>query len=186
MNQPKPRKPNFEKLDFWGAAEDFIEETNFDRDLIKDVVRFPDDTSRDPRSMEVGYNIYRFRRGDITVCVGFRDPENPRIIYVYLHDPEDHTRGKGTRAGGGLPSKTPGSTQEMQAWLRKAGCKLEWDRRSATMKVTWEGHYVGRLHLTVHQQGNALKNQFHHFRKRLTSVKTETRLRDDIEKRGRE
>jgi hypothetical protein len=181
--KPSKVRPNLDNLEFWGAAEDFILETHFDRDLIKDVVRFPSDTERDPRSLEVGYSIYRFRRGDITAVVGFRDTQNPRIIYVYLHDPEDHTRGKGTKAGGGLPSKTPTSTSELQAWLRNQGCTITWERRSGAMKVTWHGEFVGNLHMTVHAQGNALKNQYHWFRKRVARVRTESRLRNDIELR---
>jgi hypothetical protein len=181
----KPRKvrPNLDNLEFWGAAEDFVQDTHFDRDLIKDVVRFPTDTSRDPRSLEVGYNIYRFRRGDITVVVGFRDVVNPKILYVYLHDPEDHTRGKGTQSGGGLPSKTPTSVTDLQTWLRNQGCVMSWESNAGALKVSWHGHFVGNLHLTTHTQGASLKNRYHWFRKRLSRVRTEAMLRDDIELR---
>jgi hypothetical protein len=186
VTDPKPqrRKPNFDNLFFYGAAKDFMDEYRFDAELIKDVVKHPTDRSRDERSVEVGYNIWRFRRGDITVVVGFKDIENPMILFIYLHDPEDHTRGSsGSRTSGGPATKDPTSVRALQTWLQNQGCTIDWDRKSGGMTVSWKGDFVGNLHLTPHTSGASLKNQFHHFRRVLTRMKTEHVLRQDIDLR---
>lgn len=184
--KPAKVRPNMDNLSFWGAALDFIEETRFDQDLIIDVVRHPTESYRDPKSMEVGYNIYRFRRGDITVVVGFRDMENPKIIYIYLHDPEEHRKtAKGSRTGAGSGSKTPTTMNGLQTWLRNQGCVLSWEHKSGVMTVTWRGIYVGNLHSTPSGGNRSLKNMYHRLSRNLQRVKTEESLRQDIDIRER-
>ena len=186
VSDPKPqkRKPNLDNLEFYGAAKDFVAEYQFDEELLKDVVRHPTDRHRDERSSEVGYNIWHFRRGDITVVVGFKEIENPLILYVYLHDPEDHTRGSsGSRTSGGPATKDPTTVRALQTWLRDQGCVIGWDRKTGGMTVSWKDTFVGTLHMTPHTQGASLKNSFHHFRRVLARMKTEYMLNQDIDLR---
>lgn len=84
------------------AARSFVEDYSLDQRLVEDVVRKPDHIERDPHEAEVGYPVRRLRRGDITVVVGFREPDRPTILFVRLNHPGERVvaqRGAGTGSG---------------------------------------------------------------------------------------
>lgn len=70
-------------------AHDFMLIYGLDKELVLDVVRNPDREEMDPHSADVGYPIKKMRRGDIVVVVGYRDPDEPMILYVRLVNPDE-------------------------------------------------------------------------------------------------
>lgn len=172
-----PRRPNLDNLEFLGRALDFVETYNFDRNLLRDVVRYPESREKDPHGAEVGYPIYRFRRGDITVVVGFRDLDEPHILHVWLHTPDDDNA-QGTKGGAGGPAtKTPHSVSQLRGWLMKEGCRLEY--KGSGQRITYDGIFVGTLHLTP-SDNRGIKNSYTHLRNKLAAIKAKQRLAQDI------
>lgn len=183
-NTPETSKPNLDNLQIIGRALDFVEEYGFDPEMFYDVVRKPDTVpQRDPRALEVGYNIYRFRRGDITVVVGFMDMNAPAVMFVHLHTPEENEmhisyRHTGSAGEGG---KAPTTIRAIQHWLKTEGCALEFSTSTA-QRVTWNGIYVASLHLTPHNSGRALKNTYMSLRRKLDKIKTRAQIEASLNK----
>ena len=168
-------RPNLDNLDFLGRALDFIEMYDFDQELLKDVVRYPTTREKDPHANEVGYPIYRFRRGDITVVCGFKDPEHPHILHVFLHTPDepDNTPAK----AGGAGSKTPATLTQLRGWLSKEGCRLEWTGKG--QRVYYSDIFIGTIHGTYGLQ-TSIKNDYSRLRKKIAGIKAQESLRQDV------
>lgn len=110
-------------------ARAFVEIYHMDAWMVEDVVRAPTTVELDPHSNEVGYPVRRMRRGDITVVVGFRDPEDPTILFIHLDTPDNHTGSGGSiggRAGAGLG--VPGSVAEMLRALEGLGLQIRYGK----------------------------------------------------------
>lgn len=170
-------RPNLDNLDFLGRALDFIETYNFDQELLKDVVRYPTSREKDPHSNDVGYPIYRFRRGDITVTCGFRDPEHPHILHVVLHTPEDNESHFGNAPGGSGVSKTPTSLTQVRGWLQRQGCKLE--MTNTGQRVTYNEVFIGVLHQTM-KNPRQYMNFYTRAKNKIAAIKAQDALRQDV------
>lgn len=103
-------------------TRDYVEEYGIDPALIEDAVVNPQRVQVEAPNSQRDYELKRFRRGDLEVCVGYRDREHPTITWVRMHLPKD---GRGThtgRVGGAAGGRTaPKSVGELEDRIRAAG-----------------------------------------------------------------
>jgi len=166
---------DIENLTWLPRAEDFIELYQFPKDLLMDVVRAPGEIHLDPSSEDKGYKVLQFRRGDITVVVGLRDPKYPTVMHVWLHGVEEgdqHHVGKspGYAGGGG---KNPKSPQQLRGWLQSQGCSLAFNGRGH-YNVYWNDVLLGGIGST--QKAQAVLNDYTFMKRRLASERAKASL----------
>jgi len=165
---------NITNLNWLDRAQDFIEMYQFPKELLEDVVRAPESIHVDPSSEEKGYKVLQFRRGDISVVVGLRDPESPSVLHVWLHGVEegDQHQGKaaGFASGGG---KNPKSPQQLRGWLQAQGCRLAHNGRGH-YNVYWNDILLGSVGSTVKAQ--AVLNDYSFMRRRLAAERAKASL----------
>ena len=119
------------KISWSRSADDFVDSVKLDRDLVEDVVRNPEQTSVDPRSNGVGHKILRLRRGDVVVCVGYREEDEPTIIFVHLSNPDESgfSAPRGSKSGVGIVgADIPASPQELIRRAQKLGLEVRWGK----------------------------------------------------------
>lgn len=101
-------------------TRDYVELWGIDPALIEDAVADPFRMQLEPATAHRHYDLKRFRRGDLEVCVGYADPENPVITWVRIHLP--HSGRGGSRSGGAVGGKTaPTTVGDLEARIRAAG-----------------------------------------------------------------
>lgn len=161
---------NRNNLRFLPRAQEFLDTYDFPEDLVRSVVMNPEQIERDPYSLEVGYPVIRMRRGDITAVVGVQDPNNPSVLYIYLHIPEDGVQRSGTKKGtaGSHKAKAPTSTRQLRSWLIENGCRLEPGGRHSS--AYYEDVYVGPVSNTPSEYRSVL-NSYHDLKKSLIRAK---------------
>jgi len=166
---------NIENLTWLQRAEDFVELYQFPKELLVDVVRAPEEITPDASSGEKGYKVLQFRRGDITVVVGLRDPEHPTVMHVWLHGVEEgdqhHTSKSPGYAGGG--GKNPKSPQQLRGWLQSEGCTLAHNGRGH-YNVYWNDVLLGGVGSTMKAQ--AVLNDYMFMRRRLAAERAKASL----------
>lgn len=110
---------------FWWdqLADDFAAEIGLDREIVEAAARYPQMQRRDPYSEKVGHTVMNYRRGDIIVTVGFRDPQKPTILHVRLVSNDMHERG-GSRTPGGAGATGPTSIRELKRRAVEMGYKV--------------------------------------------------------------
>jgi len=169
---------NINNLNWLERAEDFVITYDFPKELLEDVVRAPGEITTDPSSDEKGYKVLQFRRGDITVVVGLRDPEFPSVLHVWLHGVEEgdqHHVGKnpGYAGGGG---KNPKSPQQLRGWLQSEGCSLVHNGRGH-YNVYWRDILLGGIGSTMKAQ--AVLNDYSFMRRRLAAERAKASLTEE-------
>lgn len=178
-------RANMANLTMHGEAEQFIETYRFPQELVEHVCKYPQEVTLDPTSADKGYHVLRMRRGDITVVVGLRDPENPLALYVYLNTPEDHTYGGGTRkstpGAGTKKEKAPQSLRQMLGWCAANGCTTEWSSGSGHTKVYFEGAFMGTLPTTPSDH-RSFKNAYSQISKKVAVARARQSITEDMEK----
>jgi hypothetical protein len=172
---------NIANITWLERARDFIEMYQFPVDLLLDVVKSPESIKLDPSSADKGYKVLQFRRGDISVVVGLRDPEHPTVIHVWLHGVEegvDHSvrTGKATGWGSGGASKTPKSPQQLRGWLQSEGCTLAHNGRGH-YNVYWNDVLLGGIGSTM--QAQAVMNDYSFIRRRLATERARASLTEE-------
>lgn len=101
-------------------TREYIELNEIDLALVEDAVANPARMQLEPATATRHYDLKRFRRGDLEVCVGYADPERPCVTWVRIHLPK-YGRG-GHRSGGAVGGKTaPTSVDEIEARIKAAG-----------------------------------------------------------------
>jgi hypothetical protein len=160
-------RANLSNLRYLDRAQDFLDYYSFPKDLVEDVLRHPHRAEKDPTSMGSGYLIVRLIRGDITVVMGLRDPENPTVIYVYLNHPGDNVVNR--KAGQGPGSKLPSSLRELRTWALAAGCKFEMGGTGHT-KVFYKDQLIGTLPNTPSGGKRSIENAYSALRKQIAGV----------------
>jgi len=79
----------------------------------------------DPHSTEAGHPIIRFKRGDVTVVVGFRDPKNPKVLSVFVTKPKEPQFKQRTATSSGQGSSLPTSVRELKIRMINFGYRLK-------------------------------------------------------------
>lgn len=176
----RPRyKVNFDNLVYLPRAQDFLDTYDFPTDLVEAVVRNPTTRELDPYTHEVGYTVVRCKRGDITVVLGLQNLDEPAVLYIYLHTPdEDEHQQSGARAPAGAGTQAPKSQKALLSWLQSEGCTLRYNGR---------GHYnvylndvlVGSVGGTVHK--TSLVNNYTWIRRRIAATRAKEELRGFVE-----
>lgn len=163
---PHKIRVNLQNITFLDRAQEFLDTYNFPVDLILDVVKHPERIEPDPAYLQAGYPIFRLRRGDLTVVLGVRTPNNPAVIFVYLHLP-DHRSAKSikSKAGG---SGAPTSMRELRSWAQYVGCKLE-SSKSGHTKVYYNGVLLYSLPSTPHDRN--ILNAYKELRRLILAAK---------------
>lgn len=162
---------NAKVISFLPRARDFLDDFDFPEDLVIEAVRHPSEIRWDPMVAEANYPILLLRRGDLSISVSLMDLNEPHVMYIHLHHPEENKHSQGAKStGGGGGGKTPHSPAEIQAWFRRNGCKLS--NAASGVKVTYEGHQVGIIHLTPHTRGNSPKSSFSALLRSLRSIQS--------------
>lgn len=170
---------NVSALVWLQRAEDFVATYSFPKDLLEDVVRDPDSVGIDPSSEGRDYKVLRFRRGDITVVVGLRDPDAPSVIHVWLHYPEEDftvPMGKISKPGSGGGERVPTNERQLKGYLMGQGCSLK-PAGSGHIAVFWGETRIGTIPSTGHTNGEAIKGYYSTLRKRLFSLRAQESLR---------
>jgi len=169
---------NINNLEWLERAQDFVDLYQFPKALLEDVVRAPGEIKVDPSSEEKGYRVLQFRRGDITVVVGLRDPEHPSVLHVWLHGVEEgdqhHTGKSPGYAGGG--GKKPKSPQQLRGWLQSEGCTLAHNGRGH-YNVYWRNVLLGGVGSTMKTQ--AVLNDYSFIRRRLAAERAKASLTEE-------
>jgi hypothetical protein len=98
-----------------------------DQEMVEAAADHPTQITDDPTAVAAGYPIKRHRRGDLEVCVGYKNPEEPTIIYVRMHLPLDGSSGSPT--GGGAvkkaAAKAPNGLRQFKDWVHDAGYRTK-------------------------------------------------------------
>jgi len=153
-------------------AQTFMDTYDFPRDLIETAVRNPDELSWDPNTAENKYPILRIRKGDLTLSVSIKDTNKPFVMYIHLNYPEENriSYGGSRKTSGVSGSNKPKTPLEQQAWFRAHGCKLS--NAASGVKVTFQGHLVGMIHLTAHTRGGSPLSSFQMLAKNLREIQS--------------
>lgn len=106
-------------------AIDFAEFARLDYDLVEAAAMHPDVVQPDPYSRVVGYPVRRHRRGDLEAVIGYRDPDDPTIIFVRLIMPGDPRRGSIRGAGSQSGSSLPSTLRDLRGRIVRAGYRLD-------------------------------------------------------------
>lgn len=155
-------------------------------EMVFSVIRNPTARIMDPLTVEKGYPVYQFRRGDITVVCGFKDPSNPHVFFMYVHSMDETSKvntNAGTAKGPGSGSKVPKSIQQLKGWLMAQGCNLVNASNGGITKVYYHGAFVMNLHSTVHTQGGAnIANKFSDAKRKMAIFKAMESLKNSATK----
>ena len=88
---------------------------------VEDVIKQPYDMAVDPRSGEAGHEIMRYRRGDVIVVAGLRNPKIPVVLYVTTVTGIEAKKKAGGRSG----STAPRTFTDMRRRIEKLGYTIE-------------------------------------------------------------
>lgn len=127
-----------------------------DEQIMDAALRHPDRVEIRPESFDKDkrYPVLSFRRGDMLVILGLREPIRPKVIAAYasgllMHDTHrvDYAGGGGAKRGEkGLPTNTKASVKALQI----RGAKVDVDLRKTTAPVVYEGQDIGSIRIGVH------------------------------------
>lgn len=137
MSRPK-------RIEFLERVTDFMDIVGLAKQDVLTIIRNWQRTERDPHSAEVGYPIQRYISGDVTVVVGFKDPEIPTVLHVWVRNPDEPT-GKGTKAagsGGGVA--TPANARELIRKAQALGYEVRYSKHAELWK---NGKPVTAIHM---------------------------------------
>lgn len=91
-------------------ALEFAEIYHLDKRLVEDAVRSPTSEEDDPYHEGADYPVKRVKRGDLSVTVGWREPNDPMILFIHLTLPGEQGRQRrsvGGTQGSSLPPTIP-------------------------------------------------------------------------------
>lgn len=133
---------------YWGLTLDDVEA----------VVRKPQRSAYDPRSAEMGYRILRHRSGDVIVVVGYRNPAEPKILYVITETGIKERAGtsKGIK-GGSKHTGAPRSDLEIRRMILSLGYKINGGTNPVVL--TQDGRSLMRLFYTTSTRSLAVQWQ---------------------------
>lgn len=127
-----------------GDALDFAETVGLLVEDVESVVKDRRSSQEvDPRTAEVGYPVRRFRRGDVTVVVGYRDSE-PTILFVHVHG-RSHKHLAVRRADGRAnASRAPKTWMQLRSRVVASGLRIEVRSRHESV-LDEESRIVGSI-----------------------------------------
>lgn len=147
-----------------------------DTELTEAVLRNPESVEVRPESFHTNkrYPVLGFKRGDVQVILGMRDPVHPCIIAVYVasrleadeHRVNHHGGGAGGKSETGLP-KTAG---QLRSRLEAAGCDLRIDLDKQTAEVTYKGRSLGKVNVDRHLPRAAVETEWQRTQRRIAGV----------------
>lgn len=120
-----PSPPPERRRSWHTQARDYLDMYGIDPAVVEAAIDNPTSDEPDPTSADRGYPVRRYRRGDVQVTVGYRDPREPLIMYVHLCTPGDHYIRPG-RSGGRVGGRSaPKTTQELIERVEAAGYEYD-------------------------------------------------------------
>jgi hypothetical protein len=130
----------------------------------------PDVTDKDRK-----YPVLRFRKGDLYVIVGFREPQKPMALGVYAQsrlDPDTHH----TEAAGGGGSKTkristPTTFVQLKKRIAALGCVLE-ESASDPEKVvvTYKDQELGKVQVGGTQNRVQIRSDWNRIERKVDAI----------------
>lgn len=111
---------------FWDdRAKDWLDTWGLTQADAESIILADTKPTLDPHSGEAGHPIVRFRRGDVTVIVGLREKERPKVLSVFIHIPGwDTNKGTGN-PGTGAGTSLPTSNKQLRRWIIDFGYRIE-------------------------------------------------------------
>ena len=173
QNQRLPEKRG--DMIWYPDALSFIESYGVDPAIIEAAALHPWTVTDDPKGAEVGYPVKRLRRGDVEVVVGYRDEDEPAILYVRLHTPDDPTSGgRGSIKPQGRGSKIPTTLRGLKAEILQAGYSIELGGRHDLVRRP-DGSVCMTLPITP-SSPTSIPNAYQNFLRVLQTDRTKTAL----------
>lgn len=148
----------------------------WDADLCDDVLRHPERIEVRPESFEAEkrYVVLSFKRGDIEVIMGFRNPKNPAVIAMYHHSllaHDTHIVGHAGTGGGGSRGETglPKTGKQVAARLQGMQAKVDFNEDETTAEVFFAGQSLGR----IMTRGDRKKSEsdYQRMQRKITAIK---------------
>lgn len=137
-------------LDWQPAALDVAYQFGLNEDAIEAIVRKPETVTVDPSNATRAWTVLRYRRGDVSVVVGFPEDMPPRIWGVYLTLPMEGTgekRGTQGANGGGGGSEVPKTMRGLRRRIVESGLVIR-PGGSHDRVETEDGQFVAALPIT--------------------------------------
>lgn len=115
------RKFNAQQIVWDDTAEGYAHRYGLSREDVMKIVN----TARsemDPHSQEVGHPVIRFISADVTCIVGFRDPQRPKLMGVYVNE---HLEQRQSRSREKAKTPAPRNAREFKKRVLTAGYYLD-------------------------------------------------------------
>lgn len=118
-------------------------------EAVDAAIRHPHRVEIRPESRAKKYPILAFHRGDVTAIVGFRTPQHPMCIAVYVYSMLQHDTHHAVSAGGGGARKQtglPNNVRSMISRLRAEGADVRIaDPAAKVASVIFQGQDLGKI-----------------------------------------
>lgn len=130
--------------------EDVLATAGFVREDVDAALRQPHRVEIRPESWdkEKRYPVLGFHRGDVSVILGMRTPEKPRVIAAYWGSMLQADTHHVNRSGGGGSKKSTGlptNPGQVMARLREKGCEIPEPVDEKPVEVTYKGQSLGKI-----------------------------------------
>lgn len=134
--------------------DDVLALEGFDEAAVRAALLHPDRVDVRPETWEKDkrYPVLSFRRGDVVVILGLRQPDAPAVIAAYWTsllsgwDPtahRDRTGGGGSKAIGSNPSNVKALVKRLT--MMGAYIEPEWSMSDVPVNVTYYGNDLGKI-----------------------------------------
>ena len=126
--------PEYSSISWNDQALEYAGEFGLNPKDVETIVRTSSKGELDPYTHKVGHLVVKYRAGDVTVVVGYREKQHPRILWVRVNTGADDFKYHSS-PGGVSGSTLPRSDRDLRRRIMEKGYKITPDNHPKVIDV---------------------------------------------------